>query len=101
MLGGLTARAFLVAEPTMAQRLVRAKRKIKAAGIPVREKVGADAVKSRTSRVRVEAGLSIVLREVKARGVDRQKTLLDDVQAKLRSAHELLGDLRLIVRERL
>jgi RNA polymerase sigma-70 factor (ECF subfamily) len=39
-LGGLTtaeiARAFLVAEPTMAQRLVRAKHKIKAAGIPFR-----------------------------------------------------------------
>jgi RNA polymerase sigma-70 factor (ECF subfamily) len=39
-LGGLTtdeiARAFLVPEPTMAQRLVRAKRKIKAARIPFR-----------------------------------------------------------------
>ena len=39
-LGGLEvdeiARAFLVPEPTMAKRLVRAKRKIKAAGIPFR-----------------------------------------------------------------
>jgi predicted RNA polymerase sigma factor len=39
-LGGLTsgeiARAFLVPEPTMAQRIVRAKRKIEAAGIPFR-----------------------------------------------------------------
>ena len=40
MLGGLTtaeiAHAFLVPEPTMAQRLVRAKAKIRAAGIPYR-----------------------------------------------------------------
>jgi RNA polymerase sigma-70 factor, ECF subfamily len=40
LLGGLTneevARAFIVSEPAMAQRLVRAKRKIKAARIPYR-----------------------------------------------------------------
>jgi RNA polymerase sigma-70 factor (ECF subfamily) len=40
LLGGLTteeiARAFLVPEPTMAQRLLRAKRKVRTAGIPVR-----------------------------------------------------------------
>jgi RNA polymerase sigma-70 factor (ECF subfamily) len=40
LLGGLEtpeiARAFLVSEPTMAQRIVRAKRKIAAAGIPYR-----------------------------------------------------------------
>jgi RNA polymerase sigma-70 factor (ECF subfamily) len=40
MLGGLTteevARAFLVPEATMAQRLVRAKKKVRAAGIPIR-----------------------------------------------------------------
>jgi RNA polymerase sigma-70 factor (ECF subfamily) len=40
LLGGLStaeiARAFLVPEPTMAQRLVRAKGKIRAAGIPYR-----------------------------------------------------------------
>ena len=46
LLGGLTtdeiARAFLVAEPTVAQRIVRAKRTLAAAGVPFEVPRGAD-----------------------------------------------------------
>ena len=46
LLGGLTtpeiARSFLVSEPTMAQRISRAKAKIKGAGIPYRVPSGAE-----------------------------------------------------------
>ena len=54
LIGGLTtpeiARAFLVQESTMAQRLVRAKHKIRAARIPIRVPAAAAARRARCRR---------------------------------------------------
>ncbi len=55
-LGGLTtgeiARAFLVPEPTMAQRLVRAKRKIRAGGDPLPRAAGRAPARAAPGRAR-------------------------------------------------
>ncbi len=70
-LGGLTtpeiARAFLVAEPAMAQRIVRAKRKIRDGGHPLRGARGARAarpaaLRARRALPRVQRGLRRQLR---------------------------------------
>ena len=70
-LGGLTtpeiARAFLVPEPTLAQRLVRAKKKIREAGHPLRGAVGGPAGRPARGRAarplpRVQRGLRRVRR---------------------------------------
>jgi RNA polymerase sigma-70 factor (ECF subfamily) len=68
LLGGLTtpeiARAFLVPEPTMAQRLVRAKAKIRDAGIPYRVPTEADLPERLASVLAASSGERLIRSEL-------------------------------------
>jgi RNA polymerase sigma-70 factor (ECF subfamily) len=91
-LGGLTtpeiARAFLVPEPTLAQRLVRAQRKIQQAGIPY-EVPGPDRLPERLSAVQAvlylifnegysaSSGDNLVRRELCAEAIRLARTLVE------------------------
>ncbi len=83
-LGGLTtpeiARAFLVPEATLAQRLVRAKSKIAQAHIPVRSPAAAHAART------IAAGASRALSDFQ-RGLFRDRRRHADSQGTLRGSH--------------